>query len=98
VIVSHTRVAGTQDTSLIEQLHARDVRSVAILGVSTNLSVESTARSLADAGFDVYIVADCCTTSSQGAHDASVETLGLLTRGIVSADEIIAACSGVGSA
>lgn len=90
-VVNHTRVAGTQDTNLIEQLQARDITTVAVLGVSTNISVESIARNLADAGFDVYVVADCCTTATQEAHDVSIETLGLLTRGIVRADELTAA-------
>jgi biuret amidohydrolase len=40
VVVNHTRVAGTHGTSLIEQLRARSIESVAILGVSTNISVE----------------------------------------------------------
>jgi nicotinamidase-related amidase len=97
VVVHHTRVAGTQDTDLIEQLHARDIKSVAILGVSTNISVESTARNLADAGFDVYVVADCCTTTTQEAHDASLETLGLLTQSIIGADELTAAFASVGA-
>jgi biuret amidohydrolase len=96
-VVNHTRVAGTQDTNLIEQLHARDIKSVAILGVSTNISVESTARNLADAGFDVYVVEDCCTTATQEAHDASIETLGLLTRRIMSADELTAAFASGGT-
>jgi nicotinamidase-related amidase len=98
VVVSHTRVAGSTGTDLIQQLRARDILSVAITGVSTNLSVESTARTLADAGFDVYVVAGCCTSSSPEAHDASIETLTLLTRKIVSADDLIAAFSGVGAA
>jgi biuret amidohydrolase len=98
VIVSHTRVAGTQGTDLIERLRTRDIRRIAILGVSTNLSVESTARNLADAGFDVYLVADCCTSSTQAAHDASVETLGLLTRRVVTADELAAAFAPVETA
>jgi biuret amidohydrolase len=98
VVVSHARVAGTQNTDLIEQLRARDIQSVAIMGVSTNISVEGTARNLADAGFDVYVVADCCTTATREAHDASIETLGLLTRKIVSADELIAAFTRVGAA
>jgi nicotinamidase-related amidase len=95
VVVNHRRVAGTQDTNLIEQLHARGITRVAILGVSTNGSVEGTARTLADAGFDVYVVADCCTTATQEAHEASVETLRLLGRGIVSADEVMATFAGV---
>ncbi len=43
VVINHTRVAATHGTNLIEQLRARDITSVAILGVSTNVSVESTA-------------------------------------------------------
>ena len=89
VVVSHTRVAGTQGTNLVEQLRARDIKHAAILGVSTNISVESTARNLADAGFDVHVVADCCTTSTQEGHDASIGTLGLLTRTIMNAGEFI---------
>ena len=40
-----------------------------------------------DAGFDVYLVADCSTAASEEAHEASVQTLGLLLRGIATADE-----------
>ena len=54
-------------------------------------------RNLADAGFDVYVGADCCTTATQEAHDASIETLGLLTRRIVSADELTAAFASGGT-
>jgi biuret amidohydrolase len=95
VVVRHTRVAGTYGTDLIERLRARGITRVAIMGVSTNISVESTARNLADAGLDVYVVADCCTTDTQAAHDAAIATLGLLTRKIVTADELIAAFAGV---
>lgn len=90
-IVDHARSTATYGTDLVEQLRARNVRSVAVLGVATNISVEGTARNLMDAGFDVYVVADCCAAATQEAHDASVETLGLLTRGVVSADELTSA-------
>ncbi len=36
VVVNHTRVAGTYGTNLIGQRRARDITSVAVLGVSTN--------------------------------------------------------------
>lgn len=91
VVVDHVRVTGAYGADLVEQLRARDVGSVAVFGVATNVSVEGAARGLADAGFDVYVVADCCAAATQEAHDASIETLGLLTRGIVSADDLTAA-------
>lgn len=93
-VINHVRVAGTHGTDLVQQLRALGAENVAILGVSTNASVEGTARHLADAGFGVYVVADCCTTATQEAHDAAIESLGLLTRGIVSAEELTAAFAG----
>lgn len=88
VIVDHVRATGTWGTDLVEQLHSRGIENVAVMGVATNISVEGTARDLMDAGFDVYVVADCCTAATREAHDASIETLGLMTRGIVSSEEL----------
>ena len=87
VVVDHVRVSGTHGTDLVEQLEGRDVKSVFVCGVATNASVEATARGLMDAGFDVYLVADCSTAASEEAHEASVQTLGLLLRGITTSDE-----------
>jgi nicotinamidase-related amidase len=87
VVIDHVRVSGTYRTDLVEQLKGRGVKSVFVCGVSTNASVEATARDLTDAGFDVYLVADCSTTASEEAHAASVQTLGLLLRGIITATE-----------
>ncbi len=87
VVIDSVRTSGTYGTDLVEQLEGRGVRSVFVCGVATNASVEATARGLMDAGFDVYLVADCCTAASEEAHEASVQTLGLLLRGVTTADE-----------
>lgn len=41
-------------------LHVRDIRALVIAGVSTNNSVESTARSAGNLGFHTQVVADAC--------------------------------------
>jgi nicotinamidase-related amidase len=46
------------NTGLEWWLHARGVGSVVIVGVSTNNSVESTARSSGNLGFKTFVVAD----------------------------------------
>jgi nicotinamidase-related amidase len=46
------------NTGLERWLHARTVKSVAIVGVSTNISIESTARTSGDLGFKTYVVSD----------------------------------------
>ena len=46
------------NTGLERWLHARGIRSVAILGVSTNNSVEATARSSGNLGFKTFVASD----------------------------------------
>ena len=48
------------NTGLERWLHARGIRSVVIAGVSTNNSVEASARSAGNLGFDVVVVSDAC--------------------------------------
>jgi nicotinamidase-related amidase len=46
------------NTGLERWLHARDIRTVAIVGVSTNNSVESTARTSGNLRFQTYVASD----------------------------------------
>jgi nicotinamidase-related amidase len=46
-------------------LHVRDIRSLVIVGVSTNHSVESTARTAGNLGFATTVVADATFAFSQ---------------------------------
>ena len=48
------------NTGLERWLHARGVRRLVIAGVSTNNSVEATARTAGNLGFDVVVAADAC--------------------------------------
>lgn len=46
------------NTGLERWLHVRDISSVVIVGVSTNNSIEATARSSGNLGFRTFVVAD----------------------------------------
>lgn len=48
------------NTGLERWLHARGLRHVVIAGVSTNNSIEASARTAGNLGFDVTVVADAC--------------------------------------
>lgn len=48
------------NTGLERWLHARSLRRVVIAGVSTNNSVEASARSAGNLGFDTVVAADAC--------------------------------------
>lgn len=53
------------NTGLERWLHARGIVSVLIVGVSTNNSVESTARTAGNLGFKAFVAADGCYAYAQ---------------------------------
>jgi nicotinamidase-related amidase len=50
------------NTGLERWLHVRGIRHLVIVGVSTNNSVEATARTAGNLGFETVVVADACFT------------------------------------
>ena len=67
-------------------LRVRDIESLLMVGVSTNNSVESTARTAGNLGFNTYVVADACfafakadyagcARTAQEVHDMSLSNL-----------------------
>lgn len=48
------------NTGLERWLHQRDLRTLVLAGVSTNNSVEATARSAGNLGFATFVAADAC--------------------------------------
>jgi nicotinamidase-related amidase len=48
------------NTGLERWLHARGIRRLVIVGVSTNNSVEASARTAGNLGFETVVVADAC--------------------------------------
>jgi nicotinamidase-related amidase len=50
------------NTGLERWLHARGIRDLVIAGVSTNNSVEASARTAGNLGFNTVVVADACFT------------------------------------
>lgn len=85
-VVTNQQVGGL-GTELAELLRSRNIGTLLIAGVATNISVESTARAAVDHGYRVAIVEDACSAATEAAHAASIESLGLLAT-ILTCDEI----------
>lgn len=88
------------NSGLERWLHARGIRNLVIVGVATNNSVESTARSAGNLGFAAQVVADACFTFAQINHAGvqhSAETVHVMAlanlqgdyASIVSTDAVI---------
>lgn len=87
-VVTHTRVGGFADSDLNATLAAADIDTVVFVGVATNASVEGTARQASDLGYRTVVVSDACSAGSEAAHNASLESLGLLAE-ITTTDEVL---------
>lgn len=89
-------------SNLERWLRVRDINTLIIVGVSTENSVEATARTAGNLGFSVYVVDDACFTfdkvdyagrkrAAQEVHDMSLANLQGEYAQIMSASEIVKA-------
>lgn len=85
VVITHQRVGGFVP-ELTAVLEDRGIDTLVFAGVATNASVESTARVATDAGYRVIIAEDACSAATPEAHQASIESLGLLADIATTAD------------
>jgi nicotinamidase-related amidase len=58
-------------TELDLQLRRRGIRRIILGGISTNIGVESTARSAAEHGYELVVAEDLCSASSAKMHTFS---------------------------
>ncbi len=59
-------------TPLIQDLMARQITDVVIVGLATTFGVESTARAAADLGFSVVVVSDAVSDPDPAGHERSL--------------------------
>jgi biuret amidohydrolase len=87
LVLTHPRVSGFHGTALDTILRGAGIDTIILMGVATNLAIESTARAGSDLGYRTIIVSDACSTVSEAAHAASLESLQMLAE-IIKSDDI----------
>lgn len=91
VVLKHHWGAFT-GTDLDLQLRRRGVQTVVIVGISTNMGVESTARSAWELSYDVVIAEDACASRSTELHAFAIANiLPVISRVVQSGDIALAA-------
>ena len=86
VVLKHHWGAFT-GTDLDLQLRRRGVKTIVLAGISTNMGVESTARSAWELSYDLVIVEDLCSARSAELHAFAVENIfPQLSRVVVAED------------
>lgn len=89
-VVTHNRNNAFFGSGLDDCLGRLGARRLVIAGIATTYAVEHTARHAADAGYEVVIARDACSTADPDAHAASLKALSLLAT-ITTAAEAAAA-------
>ena len=82
---------GFDRTELDTFLRLAGVDTVVLVGIATDVAVESTARAAADLGYRTLVVPDACTADSDTAHARSVEVIGRWFGETPTADEVLGA-------
>ena len=91
VVVTKRGASAFAASDLDQILSAGHIGTLLLAGVATNFAVEGTARQASDMGFNTIVVADCCTSMSQEAHDSALTTALPFLATISNLEEVVAA-------
>jgi gluconolactonase len=92
-VVEKMRMSAWQGTRLENLLWGLDRDHVIISGAWTNMSIEHTARTGADKGFNMIVPEDGCSTMNADWHNASINYALQNVSQVVKVDDVIAALS-----
>ncbi len=86
------RFWGAFDTTPLEaELHKRGIETIVLAGISTDIGVETTARSAATLGFNVVVVEDATSARTIEAHHNAINRVFPFLGRVRSAAEVEAA-------
>ncbi len=71
-VVEKMRMSGWEGTKLEQLLVGLGIDTVVVTGAWTNMSIEHTARTGADKGYNMIVPEDCCSTMNADWHNASI--------------------------
>jgi nicotinamidase-related amidase len=77
-------------TDLDLQLRRRGIKTIVLGGISSNIGVESTARSAWEHGYELVIAEDCCSAHDEAQHRASFDYIFPRISRVRSSEAIIA--------
>jgi len=79
-------LAGTNYSQLISNM---GIETVIVTGIVTDQCVASTVRALADEGFKVIVVEDCCAAATMDLHDAELKIMNHVYCQVMDTDGVI---------
>jgi nicotinamidase-related amidase len=80
---------GFDRTILDTILRIAGVDSLVLVGIATDVAVESTARAASDLGYRTIVVSDACTADSDERHTSSLDVLRKWFAETPTADDVL---------
>jgi gluconolactonase len=93
-VVEKMRMSGWEGTKLEQLLVGLGVDTVVVTGAWTNMSIEHTARTGADKGYNMVVPEDCCSTMNADWHNASINYALQNVSTVTNSGEVVEALGG----
>lgn len=78
LVIDKSRPSSFYGTRLEPVLSSRQIRSLVICGVTTNICVESTARDAGQRDLPVHVISDATAEYEKERHDHAPDTIGFI--------------------
>ncbi|HEY2094273.1 MAG TPA: hydrolase [Thermoanaerobaculia bacterium] len=91
VIITKRNWGAFYGTALDQQLRRRQIRTIVLGGIATNMGVESTARDAYERGYEQVFVEDACSTFSEEMHAFTFKNIFPRIGRVRSTEEVLAA-------
>jgi len=88
LVVNKTSMGAFNSTTLDQTLRNMGLQYLVIIGVATNVCVETTARDAADRGFKCVMVEDACAAMDQEGHEATLRTFAMGFGRVLTTDQV----------
>lgn len=89
IVVNKTTDSVTTGTNYLQLIRNIGIKTVVVTGIVTDQCVASTVRGLADDGYQVICVEDCCAAPDIALHDAELKIMNCIYCNVLTADETI---------
>ena len=90
-VVSGQACSGFDRTILDTVFRVAGVDTLVLVGIATDVAVESTARGACDLGYRTIVVSDACTADSDEAHTRALDVVQKWFGETPTADEVLSA-------
>ncbi len=91
LVVVKPRYSGFVDTELAALLRERRVRTVVLVGLTTDICVSSTARDAFHHEFHTVTLSDCTAEQTLARHEAGLASLAACFGRVCTSDDVLAA-------